>query len=80
MGKGSGVLLLIVAIFVAYLGASGKYSCVVKMFLCISGKCDCECPKQQTVASTTIGSNASPLVSGIFQIPPIPKIGALRGV
>lgn len=75
MEKSSGVILIIVAIFLAYLGASGKYKCFTKMFLCITGKCDCECNTQTTAVNKGSSATSFSSVPSIFQLPPLPRIG-----
>jgi len=36
MREGSGVVLIIVALFLGYLAVSGKYACVSRMFRCLA--------------------------------------------
>lgn len=68
-----GVILIIVALFVGYLGVTGKYKCFTQMVSCLGGSGEpCECNKTASASNDTRG--------GFPQIAPLAPIEPLRGV
>jgi len=68
--KGSGVILLILALIAIYLGVSGKYCCIVQFLKCAvsDSLSPCECGEKQN----TIGAVPS--------VPSLPKLPALMSL
>lgn len=73
MKTGSGIILLLLAILIVYLGASGKYSCFTTFIKCVKGE-KCDCSGEQT---RTANVSTNPFFEGLAQLPPLPKIGGL---
>ncbi len=64
-----GVILIVVALIVGYMGVTGKYKCFTKMLSCLTnGQADCDC---KTASATTTG--ASDVISGSF-----PRVAPLQ--
>lgn len=77
MREGSGIVLIVIALFIGYLAVSGKYACVTRMFRCIASddpsKCDCagtstgDAPKSYLDEMIELYRNALPFPLTSFQ-------------
>lgn len=65
-----GVILIVIALFVGYLGVSGKYKCFSAMLGCLTGSGgDCGC--KGSPASNVAQSGSFPSIAPLSPIPPL---------
>lgn len=74
-----GVLLLLVAILMAYLAVSGKYRCFTVFARCVSGDGSCDCQEAaQDALQPVVSGMPSVRLPGIPPLSPLPSL-SMRG-
>ena len=68
-----GVILIVVALIIGYMGVTGRYKCFSSFWDCITGAATCDCkPSAQGGGGATGGvSQLFPTVAPLRPIPPL---------
>ena len=68
-----GVILIVIALIVGYMGVTGKYKCFTSMLGCLVGDSSCECKGASGAGGGATGSWAGifPPVAPLRPIPPL---------
>lgn len=70
-----GIVLIVIALLLGYLGVTGKYKCFTIFFACISGSGDCGCGSGEgyggasggsPIIVTPGGANPNPATTGVY--------------
>jgi hypothetical protein len=66
-----GVILIVIALIVGYMGVTGKYQCFSKMLGCLMGEDDCNCGGKQATAGKDVSTLTFPKIAPLTPIPPL---------